>query len=139
MPKASLEVAEELADFASPMKLFVDERLAVMPEGGSREDYTVEVGALLSEYNSLGAHKPRDADRPGHGWGSACMRPQDRLGKGQGPAPKTADARRLTPACGCFGGRAKPSSGQGRRSSKWRAERKTASASSRGGKDDAEA
>ncbi len=51
-PKASQEAVLDLAEMASPMKRFVNERLAVMPRGGDRDDYVVESGALLAAYNS---------------------------------------------------------------------------------------
>jgi len=50
-PKASQEVAEELAEMASPMRRFVNEMLDVMPRGGNRADFSVDTGALHGAYN----------------------------------------------------------------------------------------
>lgn len=51
-PRASQGAAEELADMASPMKRFVDERIVEPPEGATRADYTATVDAVFRAYNA---------------------------------------------------------------------------------------
>lgn len=51
VPKVSLEAVDELADMASPMKRFVEERLIVAPSDAEAGEYVVAVDALLLAYN----------------------------------------------------------------------------------------
>jgi putative DNA primase/helicase len=49
-PKVSAEAVEDMAEMASPMKRFVEERLIAMPKGADPDEYMTEVTKLFNDY-----------------------------------------------------------------------------------------